>query len=159
MDAFPLSGRTFVMRQVFAAPDHPSQAVPTDEGVHPRPGDLRLEATLDPDARSGDHRASVQGSLAACVFDGLCWRRFDLSGLTGMHHFSNTVQLHALQRLVRIAAENAAGRTCLPQTIDNSRFLSYTLLTLPSPLSPGEPCSRALQGVTPVTLGDEDERA
>jgi len=80
MDVFPLSGRTFAVRQSFAIPEHASMPLPPMDGVQPQVGDLRLAATIDPGARSGRRGSECRGSLTASIFDGCCWRRFDLSG-------------------------------------------------------------------------------
>lgn len=127
MDTFPLSGRTFAVRQSFAPhpANDPALAVPCDEGCQPLTGDVRLAGALDHQTAK---RPVVRGTLTASVFDGVCWRRLDLKTLTSVVRFERVEEFHALLKLLVWVVNESRGRTCVPALDSEERLMGYRVI-------------------------------
>ncbi|MBY0396058.1 MAG: hypothetical protein K2X91_06240, partial [Thermoleophilia bacterium] len=113
-----LSGRSLISRVTFTRIDPAGwvgarEGALPDDGRQPFTGDLRLSATLDPDARvSATREFPCVGNIVASIFDGVCWQRFDLTSLTTNTRFNSAVQLQGALRWACTTVQNSAGRVC-----------------------------------------------
>ena len=105
-------------------PPHP------DPASFPMRGDLLLQVTLDPSVYNiGDGNERCRGNLALSLYDGVCWRRFDVETLTRMHRFENPAQLSAVELWLRTTVLRHTGRLCcaVEKVEGEKRLTAYCL--------------------------------
>lgn len=122
-----LTGRVLAARQILTFfsinPEQEPSVLEPFEVNEPSRGDLKLSSTLDAKGRlafQNERSASlVSGVLCASVYDGVCWRRFDLRSITPRAAYPNPALLESIVASIRAAAELSAGQECGFTSADN----------------------------------------
>lgn len=113
-----LTGRVLLSSQTLTLLEAtPSYCNGPASNTWPLPGDLRLDTAIDATERSGKEAGAGlkdrRGLITATIFDGVCWKRFDASGVTQTRLFANAAQLDGLLRWMCRVVNHSAGRLCV----------------------------------------------